>query len=176
MTFITRRTYIAAGLLCLCFTDSTRANDTIAVDSFREFIQYAVSQTQLSKSVYLNKRHNKWAKRRFEVSDIKYDVQRTNSLVSPLSGEVEFTLTTTQTQFADSKDAAETAETFDPTSRQQFGVRLVYSHDSNVWTLRTGHQESLKFRGKYEVSVESIRSEPDAIPNSALLYWLKSKQ
>ncbi len=66
---------------------------------FEGFVHRVANETTQAAPVYLNKYKNLWAKRRFSIADLKYDVKKTDSLLNPIVGIVEFKLHADQSGF-----------------------------------------------------------------------------
>lgn len=165
-------TVISFFLFSLVSISASGADDPVAL--FEKLIRDAQRETSTSQPVYLNKHKQAWAKRRFFTSDIKYDVKKTDSLVSPIIGIVTFHLITEQTELFPTRDQAETASTFKSTS-SPFRVSMTYAYRGSAWSLSTGSYEFLSgaLGGKsLDLAEEIIRKESAAIPMAALIYWL----
>jgi hypothetical protein len=81
-----------------------------------------------------------WVKRRCQVIDVAFDLQRTNSLVSPLMAIVTARTDELQSSYAQSREAIATAParervhaTHKPTE-----LRITYALQDSVWTLKSG--------------------------------------
>lgn len=169
------RRLLCLGILLLP-THPIFAAELSEVDRFRRFVEAASRDMLASSEPYFNKRINRWAKRKYEVARLKYDVKKTDSLVNPVVGVVAFSLTTTQTALFATKEEAEQSTVYDPASQNIFNVRLNFTYRNEVWSLSDGEEESVKPRlGKYEITPEGLLAEPDAIPHAALLFWLRSR-
>lgn len=79
-----------------------------AVKSFHDFVSSA-SEPKEWATIRQNARTQKWFKARFTTSDVKYDVRKTDSLVTPITGIVSFLLSVRQSDAFESKDDAERA-------------------------------------------------------------------
>lgn len=147
------------------------AGDPVA--EFELLLKTAQSSTASEEPVYLNQYRQKWAKRKFTTSDVKYDVKKTESLVSPIVGVVSLNLTAQQSELLATKEEAQAATDFVPTSTTNYRVPLHYSYKNTKWDLAKATHENTRLRlPALDVSDEDIRKEPNAVPNAALLYWL----
>lgn len=149
------------------------SRDSASVDGFRALVQSRVEATESSSEPYFNEHHQKWAKRRFRVADLKFDVRKTDSLVSPLLASVKFTLSSAQTQLLLDKEEARTNVEYD-SKPNLFKIELIYAYQDGHWRM-TGGRGSVPEapNSSFELSEEKIRTEPNSIPNAALLFWLK---
>ena len=152
------------------------ADDPVA--KFEKLMLEAKIATNTSTPVYLNRNCQKWAKRRFSGTDIKYDVKKTDSLANPIIGLVTFQLVIEQTDLYPTKEEAEASSTFKEIPIL-FRISLTYSYKDNTWSFLKGSDENESLSGWlkgeiffYDLSEEGIRDEPTAIPNVAILYWL----
>lgn len=149
------------------------SRETSALDSFRDLVQVSAAATDASSEPYRNKHHDKWAKRKFRVTDLTYDVRKTESLVSPLVGHVTFTLASTQTALFPDKEAAQASSEFD-SQGSVYKVELSYAHQDGKWRTTTGrYSVPALLDNSFDLTPTEVRSEPHAIPNAALLFWLR---
>ena len=68
--------------------------------AFEKIVQTAAQATAADRETYFNDREQKWAKRRYVISRLSYDVKKTDSLLNPIVGIASFELTLEQTGFA----------------------------------------------------------------------------
>lgn len=146
------------------------ADDPVA--EFEGFLQSAQKATDSQEMVYLNHYNQKWAKRKFSTTDVKYDVKKTDSLVNPIVGVVSMNLRTEQTDLFPTKEEAQSATVFEPRFTNTYRISLNYSHRTGKWALSKGSYESMRNRATFEVTEEGIKKEPMAVPTAALLNWL----
>jgi hypothetical protein len=122
---------VLVGCVIFSLRDST-ADD--AVQKFERFLNDARDATNSGTVVYFNKRHQAWAKRRHAVSEIKYDVKKTDSLVNPVLGFVTFSLVTEQTEFFPTKEGATNAWASNTDTKTLSRISLTYSYkENNKW-------------------------------------------
>jgi hypothetical protein len=160
---------LVAALLGAC------SSETNASNNFRDQVKAATTATHSSSEPYLNRHHAKWAKRMFQITDLKYDVRKTESLVSPLVGTVMFTLSSTQTQLVADRESAKQSNQYTD-STDVFTVELYYALQDGAWKMTTGRYSSPDLPGtSFELNPEKIRLEPDAIPHAALVPWITVK-
>jgi len=145
------------------------------VDSFRKFLNASVKSTETSPQSYFNVNHQKWANRKYEISDLKFDVKKTDSLVNPVIGTATFTLTTSQTDLFATKDGAETSTVyiFGPNSET---VTLNFTSDKGVWKMANGfYLHPIPYSdtpSMITITPEKIAAEPDSELYAAMKYWL----
>ena len=145
-----------------------------SVLKFEDVLKVATSKTNSAEQVYLNETNQKWVKRKFEVSDLKYDVKKTNSLVSPIIANVIFSLKTEQTEFLSSKETTEASTTYEPKRKYDISFNLSYAYQNSRWNFLNAKYE-LKALNKGTVSTvseEEIRKETNLMPAAVLKYWL----
>lgn len=87
-----RRLILVALMLWGPFVQAQQS-DKKAVDSFKAMVTAASSVT-LYTEVYLNDHLKGWTKSYLQISNIKYDVKKTDSAINPLIGVASFTATT----------------------------------------------------------------------------------
>lgn len=144
------------------------------VPKFEKFILEAMNATKANTPVNLNSYTQAWAKKRFSVADIKFDVKKTDSLVNPIVGLVTFQLVNEQTGFFPTKEEAEASTEFDPKNLIHYRISLFYSYKDAKWSFSKGSYENLDgLKGSvFDLSEENMRNNPTRIPNIAILYWL----
>jgi len=145
------------------------------IDEFRRFIESTRAATEASAEPYFNRPRALWAKRKYEIKDLTYDVRKTDSLVNPIVGLASFTLLTSQTALVSTKEEAQRSTEVDIASQNAFRVSLNFTYDGGVWTLKRGQYSiaGLPAEG-LAITPGKIQAEPDAIPFAPLRLWLKS--
>lgn len=158
---------LGSTLLAACSRDSA------SVDGFRVLIQSRVKATESSSEPYFNENYQKWAKMQFRITDLKFDVRKTDSLVSPLLGSVKFTLSSTQTQLLADKEAARASSEYE-SKLNIFNIELIYAYQDGQWRMTGGKYAVPEVPNSlFDLTEEKIRADPIPIPNAALLFWLK---
>lgn len=149
------------------------SRDSASVDGFRTLVQSRVEATESSSEPYFNEHHQKWAKRRFRVADLKFDVRKTDSLVSPLLATAKFTVSSAQTQLLPDKEAARASIEYD-SKPNLFKIELIYAYQNGEWRMTGGRYAVPEVpNSSFKLTEEKIRTDPKSIPNAALLFWLK---
>ncbi len=152
---------------------ASAADDPVA--KFEKLILEAKNATNTNSPVYFNEYRQEWAKRRFSVTEITYDVKKTDSLVSPIIGLVTFQLRTIQTYLYPTKEQADASSAFETKTIASYRISLTYSYKDNTWSFSEGSREHLSGILKGDIdnfSEKKIRNESTAIPYAAILYWL----
>lgn len=113
-----------------------------------------------------------WFKRRQIVSDLTYDIKRTDSLLSPVIGFVHFThVWNTSPKVASKEDAMRLTE-YDDGGGLYFDITLKYSYMGGAWKLNKAYVNYM-YRGeissKFEFTDEDIRYGNKGVK---LQYWL----
>jgi len=85
--------------------------------------------------VYFNKHTKGWAKRKMSLDDIIYDVQKTNSLVTPYLGIVNFKVYLRQTPFFPTGEEAKASGSFGEADDGR-ACRATYGFQEGKWTLK----------------------------------------
>lgn len=151
-----------------------------AVATFEALIKRASSQSAVSGDVYLEKTTSKWRKSTVRITDVLYDVRKTDSLVSPLVGHVAFTLTAETSELADTKDLAQTAKPDAKSLPRRYQVRLTYGWQNGVWKFSRGDVEFRLVHPLFandpplrqEISLAAYEKEPNTTLYAALRGWL----
>lgn len=165
----TRAKFVIAAIT---FTVLGCSGDQSALGAFSRLIESATTATERHDRPYFNQSHAKWSKRRFEIKDVKYDVRKTDSLVTSIVGSVSFELTTTQTPLFQTREEAQQSSAFDPNSQNSFRVNLNFAHRTGIWSFVNGRYTTPALpETALEVTPEKIAAEPDAIPFAALSHW-----
>ncbi|HJW23767.1 MAG TPA: hypothetical protein VJ576_02625 [Rhodocyclaceae bacterium] len=134
------------------------------VKSFEKFLSASVESTNASTSVFLNNRSNGWMKRRYRVSDLKYDVKRTDSLVAPIVGIVTFKLTSEVTGSFQSQTEAESSNFFDSDKSSHDGMSLSFAYRNDKWELTEVSYRPLDTGRPTNATFEISRAHWDRIP------------
>ena len=117
------------------------------VEKFEQLLRKAADKTQILQGpVYMELMGGGkgWAKEKNIVSDLKYDVTRTDSLVSPLQGKAVFKLTQTRTDLFNDKGLAEKSQDYNGwTTVESF--ELAYVYQDSKWLFKSGSREELMF-------------------------------
>lgn len=82
--------------------------------------------------VFLHPKFGKWAKQYIVISNVKYDVKKTDSLVTPVMGVVSFSIGITQSEFFDNKQEAEESTTLSKLRVTQF-MTGKYLFEDSAW-------------------------------------------
>lgn len=165
----------SATLACVVFiaSASAMAQDLDPVRSFEALLEASQKRTESSQPVYFNNYRKLWAKRRFVVSDAKYDIRKTDSLVTPVLGLVTYRLAVSQTELVEAQEHAQALSAFNNASPVSYTISLRYSLKAGVWSFLDGESRGEgSATGKFAITRETLEREPNAIPNVAVRYWL----
>jgi hypothetical protein len=143
------------------------------VASFESFVRRASERTNEATPVRRIEYTGKWDKCRFNITDLKMDVRKTESLVNPILGLVSFSLhLEASTEYATEAEVR-TAQRFVHRLQCDYEFNLRYAYNSGHWALLDGTQTGGMIKqGSLTVTPDKIRQEPDAIPYNALKDWL----
>lgn len=108
------------------------------VTSFEKIITRGKSAVDQSTLVYFNKGKSTWLKRKYTVSNMKYDVKKTDSLVSPVVALVTFDLIVEASVPFQTKEEADAAADYNPEFKMINDVTLNYALTSGTWVLKGG--------------------------------------
>lgn len=166
-------TALASCSLALWCVVAVAAPTDETVLAFEKFLRVSTESTISVTRTYLNKRVKKWAKYRFAVLDLRYDVKKTDSLVNPIIGLIHFTLRVDETELVKTKEEAEQLNEFNTRSGPTFNIFLTYTFKDEGWKFKDGEFEVSALRGKkFPLTTENISREPNTIPNTAVKLWL----
>ena len=141
--------------------------------TFEAFVKNSHELCATTTPIYFNKTRNQWAKRKFILEDLKYDVKKTDSLVTPILGIVQFRLRVQQSAFVPTKGEAKRAQEFPEKPNIVDTITLRYSFRDDRWSFKDGEFESSALRGqRFPITIDSIRAKPDELENAAVGYWL----
>lgn len=147
------------------------------VSSFEQIIFHGKSAVDQSTLVIFNEKKSTWLKRRYTVSGMKYDVKKTDSLVSPVIAQVKFYLIDDYALPFQSKEEAEAASDYDPKLENTNEVTLNYAFTSNKWIFNGGNWVSIwakKFNetnNKYPIT-STFQINPDNLtPEKETVHW-----
>lgn len=134
--------YISLAFIAALLSPAALAVDD-PVRSFEQHLALAKESTNSNTSVHFNKRKNGWMKQRYRVIDLKFDVKKTDSLVSPIVGLVSMDLLTEASDAFPSQEEAEKLVSFDPKASITDRMSLSYVYRDAKWTFSKGSYEVL---------------------------------
>lgn len=141
---------------------SVHAQERQAVDAFKAMVSTA-SKATMHTEVFFNENAKGWTKSYLQISDIKYDVKKTDSAINPLIGVVSFTATTKISPSYPSQGEAEKSTDFRKEGlSREFSV--TYQLDGRKW-------KAVKV--KYDSTV--LGMSPPARPMRGMEYKPKPK-
>ena len=141
--------------------------------SFDSFVRGATQRSNDATPVRLIQWTGKWDKCRFKISDVKMDVRKTDSLVTPILGLVSFVVHIEASIEYGTEAQARDAETFVERLRCDYDFHLRYRYNHGHWSLIDGTQAGGPVNhGPLPLTVDEIKKEPDAIPLIALKEWM----
>lgn len=112
-----------------------------------------------------------WVKRQHTVSNLTFDVKKTDSLLNPTIGFVNFSVRIDESPLANSKEEATRATAFNE-SKFRYDVSLNYSYKDKAWQLKDSQVKHF-FDGKFTFDSKptelQIISEKFIVP---LHYWM----
>jgi hypothetical protein len=141
--------------------------------SFDAFTRRAAEATNNANPINLNRWTNKWVKRRFKISEMKMDVRKTDSLVTPIVGIVSYLVYIEATiDYATEAEARE-AQRFVERFHCTYELKLRYGYKDGKWSLLDGTQAGgIMNLAPLNLTAETIKKEPEAIPNIVLMEWI----
>lgn len=99
--------------------------------------------------VYYLKESKKWGRATATLGEVKYDVRKTDSLVTPFIGSVAFEVTERISTYASEADARAAVR---PKEKKEGALvhvfRLAYSYQGGIWRLTSG-EENLQALAQY---------------------------
>ena len=162
-------------LLAIALLVSLHAHAADPLVDFEQLIKKSSTVMDGRSTVYFAPAIKKWSRRFESVRNVKYDVRKTDSLVSPFVGEVHFLAITLRTKLFELKSEAETAIEHDPSAPPLMqDVKLRYAWRTDRWEF-TGGQQIRWFPKKGETDMKrtiDISLEDLAKPDAPLAVWL----
>lgn len=163
-------------ILLMSFVITANATED-SVKKFESLIKTSTSLTNSITPTYFNKHTTSWAKKYFSISNLKYDVRKTDSLVNPIVGIISFNLHVAQSDFYSTKEEADLSTTLNPKFKTIILVNLTYSFNDKIWLLNNGsYKMNDPDLSKYEYNFteNQIRHNSQEIPYIALINWLQN--
>jgi hypothetical protein len=141
--------------------------------SFNSFVREAAQRSNGATPVRLIQWTGKWDRCRFNISDVKMDVRKTDSLVTPILGLVSFVAHIEASIEYGTEAQAREAETFAERLRCDYDFNLRYRYNHGQWSLIDGTQAGGPVNhGPLPLTIDEIKKEPDTIPLIALKEWV----
>jgi len=128
------------AVLMLCSAVVNAQSESRAVASFKSMID-AASKTTFVSDVFFNQKDNGWSKAYVRISDVKYDIKKTDSVINPMVGEVSLlAMQKVSAVYASKEEAQRSEDTRDVTLAQQFYI--TYQLDSGKWRAASAKYET----------------------------------
>jgi len=108
------------------------------VASFEKIIARGKEAVDQFTLVHFNKGQSTWRKHRYTVSNMKYDVKKTDSLVSPVVAVVTFDFIDDSSAPFQTKEGADATVDYDPEFKIICYTTLNYAFTSEAWVLKGG--------------------------------------
>lgn len=161
------RLFIWLSAFAVLFPTSATASDD-PVRSFEQFLMASKESTNTTTSVFFNKHKNGWVKQRYRVVELKFDVKKTDSLVTPIVGLVTLDLLTEASDAFPSQEEAEKLISFNVMASITDRMSLTYAYRDSKWAFSKGSYEVLS------PSLKGTRFEltDDRLTRQPLPYWL----
>lgn len=164
-----------AALFVLLFSGAAAAAATVTADGdpalqFEAFVSAAAARSAQTRVVYFNPRFKGWAKAWYEIGTQRIDVRKTDSLLTPVLGVVEFSMVPRQTAFAASRAAAEDLDRPIPQPGRARAVTLRYAYRDGAWRFLDGSYAIGPDR--LAITVEQALAQPAQPWWTALAPWL----
>lgn len=141
------------------------------VPTFEKLIHESVERTLADRQARFDRKTKKWHTYRFAVSDLKFDVTKTDSLVNPIVGVVAFTLVVGISESAaNSKEEAEKLDKFKV--RVEYVPTLTYTFKNGTWKFKDGSFWVPLMKTKFPVTVKDVTQGEELEPNNALRHWI----
>lgn len=131
--------------------------------------------------VFQNPKTGKWTKRYYFLGEVKYDVKKTDSLVSPIVGLVSFPVKAKfSPQFETEDEASNSTGAYIPLSLS-YSVEGQYSANNSAWKLDQFRYKDTApdsaLRGKeYSMDEAKLMDQRNATISSALLRFLPASE
>ena len=126
------------------------ASDPVA--DFKSFVANSSVPTEWTDVVFIPKTQ-KWKKNYFSLSEVRYDVKKTDSLVSPINGTVSFSIKLRISRFFDTKEEAESSNELWDIGDATYYVTAEYLIDEGKWYLN-----QFSVRSKFSVDANATET------------------
>lgn len=152
--------------------------DADPVASFKSLVSFASEPTKWTR-VFFHDGKKKWVKHYISLGSVKFDVKKTDSLISPAMGVVAFTIDVVSSEFFDTEqDAAQTATVSDLKVTYFYQGRYIYADKSwqtDQFSYRIAIKDAPPDRMTFTVSRDRLlREQVEEKGNGALLTkWIK---
>jgi hypothetical protein len=166
--------WFAALLLILVSTGSAAQPRPEPNASFERFVLHAKQRSNAEQPVYFNSRLSLWAKRKFTISELKYEIKGSDSSEPKFIGMASFNLSVSQSSLVSSKESADRLSEFGASTPIVYNIALNYLYKENEWVFADGvYTNTLLKNVKINLTVEGLRREPTAIPYAGIIYWIE---
>lgn len=149
------------------------------VKAFQEIVVTSSEPKEWTR-VYLNSRLHKWAKQYYVIGEVKYDVKKTDSLVTPILGLVYFPLAIKQSELFESQlEAEESTGISSSNPGLRYRVTGTYHADDAAWHLTEFQYEDANppivgvRNTKFTATGDSLRTEKNSALGNALQKWIR---
>jgi hypothetical protein len=175
---------IAVAICISCSSDQSAKKDfeQSVVNDFKSLVKEAEKKTNAPQETNFHKLANKWARRKFEVREISIDVKKTDSLTTPYTATVAFTLYVAQTPLSATRAEAERNPDPDLSTSKHSPSEVILQYQFNdKWVFSRGQRKlehtyaDVTKIYTYDFDRKKLEKEPNGFPNAAILYWLPSK-
>lgn len=133
-----RRLFLGLPLLIASNVSLAAAPAKDPAGDFEKFVLAANSEVDGSESVYFDKTISKWFKCYVRLVDLRYDVKKTDSLLTPMWGIVRFLARFSISQPFDSEQEALAGSVTPWLRRPEYRIELNYGFKDGRWSLRNG--------------------------------------
>ena len=128
----------AVTLTCLLLIHDVLAQSE-SVPKFKSLVAHAIELTHSAKPVYFNKYEKLWFTCRYKIEDVNYDIKKTDSLINPIIGTVDFVLYTEHGPLLPTKEEAKASNSFSLVGAADRAIiSLEYHYNNGTWRLRGG--------------------------------------
>lgn len=129
--------------LCSCLALIAMVGCSKSSDPLGAFEYKIKNGQETAAKTRLHSPDGRWQKIRFDVTNVQYDVQESDSLASPYTAELEFSATPTWSALVDDKSAADAVQESEMNdSEMTDGYRFGYAFQAGNWVMKSAEHRS----------------------------------
>ncbi len=148
------------------------------VPEFERFVAHAMKGGIPKPTAFYIAESRYWTVQQSSFVGLRYDVQKTSSLVSPVIGQAAFVMLNPLAGYDDETQAREAARRGDrPTMVLSYSISLNYIYRNGRWQFRNGSMDWLSAPGQPTVfDATDLRRDPNNPLYRHLRSWLSPSQ
>lgn len=138
--------------------------------SFEQIIKSGYNKVNGKESVIFIEKSSSFLKRKYTINSLKYDVKRTDSLISPVIAVATFNLAIENSQRYQTKEEADSAQDGENKVIFNFSLILNYAFQSGSWVMKDGESKLTILSEKMHPISVTIKPEK-LLPDDQFIDW-----